>query len=60
MFVRDLSSGVLVYSKPGLTGTWHTLPSGVLGSGKPYRWDMTSFVGSAESAPSADLYFQTL
>src|SRR6185369_11438949 len=42
-----------------LTGTAFALPAGVLVNGHAYRWGMTSFTGSTESAQSAVLFFQT-
>lgn len=63
--IRDLTTNVLVYPNGSgtkttpLTGTSYTLPSGYLVNSHQYRWGMTSFTGSTESAQSPLLYFQT-
>src|SRR5205823_10487714 len=55
-FVYPNSSGT---TTTPLNGTQFQLPPGTLGSGRRYRWNMTSFNGSAEGATSTRRYFQT-
>jgi hypothetical protein len=53
LYVRDLSSGNLVYSREDLTGTSHQLPSGVLASGTSYRWNTRAFACACAGSPGS-------
>jgi hypothetical protein len=69
LYIRDLTTGALVYPNAAgstavpLTGTSLTLPAGILQSGRSYKWNMTTFVGSTEYVPptgtNPTLYFST-
>jgi|GEM_PF-1516636 len=61
LYIRDLTTNTLVYNNAGgaKTGTSYNLPSGYLLAGHSFRWAMTSFTGSTESAQSGYRYFQT-
>jgi surface antigen len=68
LYIRDMTAAgtPLIYPNangttyPPLTGTSFTLPANVLVNGHSYRWNMTSFNGSAEIlSASSVLYFQT-
>jgi GH25 family lysozyme M1 (1,4-beta-N-acetylmuramidase)/murein DD-endopeptidase MepM/ murein hydrolase activator NlpD/uncharacterized protein YozE (UPF0346 family) len=62
LYIRDVTTDTLIYNNVGgpKTGTSFTLPAGYLAdNGHSYRWAMTSFSGSAESAQSGYRYFQT-
>jgi len=65
LYIRDITTDTLVYpNSSGTTttpikGTSLTLPSGILVAGHNYRWGVTSFLNSFESAQSSVLYFQT-
>jgi hypothetical protein len=66
LYIRDLTTNVLVYPNASgttstpLGGTSFNLPNGYLVESHSYRWSMTSFNGSSETAQSTTtLYFQT-
>lgn len=65
LYIRDMTTNTLIYPNASgitstpLSGTSYSLPSGYLVNGHTYRWAMTSFTNSTESAQSGYLYFQT-
>ena len=51
--------GNVIYNPQYITGTSHTVPSGVLQSGEKYRWNMQAGNAAGWGPISNTLYFQT-
>jgi len=57
--IYPYGSSNVVYTSPHLYGSSKTIPSGILESGKKYRWNMQAHNSAGSSDVSSTLYFQT-